>query len=704
MSFVPLQGPATLTVTHPPRDSEVEFTGGPGGARDRVVRLPMRGAIPVLSRALRADDAHPSVGLLGGATVLALKLVAAGRIRVSESGDAWEAGPLTSDDTDAVRRLAQARAFDGVDAAEAEARIRGLLDAVADTMTRTPPRVAAAAPAGPRSCTCRRRPPADLPADVVVSLRVEAPAEQLADGLLTVVLQVHDRDDPGHVTDAATLWEGSGHGFSRRARLSAGTELRRAAVAWPTLGRLLREPVPDRIVLTGDELADLLEHGVGALLAIGVDVFWPRGLQAQLEPRAEVDQVRGDSPLMTGLFGPEAMFAFDWRLALGTSPLTDAEMASLAAATTPIIRLRDNWVVIDPALARKARKRVSTGSATGTWKPVPPVAALRASLTGVLDIGGEELQVHPGASLLKVRDRVVDASTVAPLDPPPGLEATLRDYQLRGVTWLAELTGAGLGACLADDMGLGKTVTLIALHLHRRDRKLASGPTLVVCPASLLGNWEAEIRRFAPGVAVRRFHGSSRDLGVSTGSTTGAARPRRGVRAHDVRHDAPRPRDPGDGALGPGGRRRGPAHQERHLLHRAQPARDRLAGAGRAHRHAGGERPHRALGDPRLGHARAARLARGVPQGVGRADRVRGGPGQGAPVRAAGRAVPDAATQVRPRHRARAAAEDRDRPGGGPDPGAGGPLRGPGPGVDGADRARRRGQPGAGSCSPSSPA
>ena len=522
MSFVPLQGPATLTVTHPPRDSEVEFTGGAGGARDRVVRLPMRGAIPVLSRALRADDAHPSVGLLGGATVLALKLVAAGRIRVCESGDAWQVGPLTGDDTDAVRRLAQARAFDGVDPAEAEARIRGLLDAVADTMTRTPARVQP-----------QRRPvshatsgadlPADLPGDVVVSLRVEAPAEQLADGLLTVVLQVHDRDDPGHVTDAATLWEGSGHGFSRRARLSAVTELRRAAVAWPTLGRLLREPVPDRIVLAGDELGDLLEHGVGALLAIGVDVFWPRGLQAQLEPRAEVEQVRGDdAPLMTGLFGPEAMFAFDWRLALGTSPLSDAEMASLAAATTPIIRLRDNWVVIDPALARKARKRVSTGSATGTWKPVPPVAALRASLTGVLDIGGEEIRVHPGASLLKVRDRVVDASTVAPLDPPPGLKATLRDYQLRGVTWLAELTGAGLGACLADDMGLGKTVTLIALHLHRRDRKLASGPTLVVCPASLLGNWEAEIRRFAPGVAVRRFHGSSRDLRVSTSSTTGS--------------------------------------------------------------------------------------------------------------------------------------------------------------------------------------
>ena len=516
MSFVPLQGPATLTVTHPPRDSEVEFTGGPGDPRDRRVRLPMRGAIPVLSRALRAGDAHPSVGLLGGATVLALKLVAAGRIRVTESGDAWEAGPLTSDDADAVRRLAQARAFDGVDQEEAETRIRGLLDAVADTMTRTPARVQPQ-PGPARFVPARFVPAADdtdLPADVVVSLRVEAPAEQLADGLVTVVLQVHDRDDPGHVTDAAILWEGSGHGFSRRARLAAGTELRRAAAAWPPLDRLLREPVPDRMVLTGDELADLLEHGVGALLAIGVDVFWPRGLRAQLEPRGEVDQVRGDNPLMTGLFGPEAMFAFDWRLALGDSPLTDAEMASLAEATTPIIRLRDNWVVIDPVLARKARRRV------GRSTPVAPVAALRAALTGVLDVGGEEVQIHPGASLLRVRDRVVDASTVAPQAPPVGLDATLRDYQLRGLTWLSELTGAGLGACLADDMGLGKTVTLIALHLHRRERRLAGGPTLVVCPASLLGNWEAEIRRFAPGVPVRRFHGASRDLGVSTGSTT----------------------------------------------------------------------------------------------------------------------------------------------------------------------------------------
>ncbi|CAM5295288.1 helicase [Streptomyces canarius] len=61
-------------------------------------------------------------------------------------------------------------------------------------------------------------------------------------------------------------------------------------------------------------------------------------------------------------------------------------------------------------------------------------------------------------------------------------------------------------------MGLGKTITLIALHLHRQTDPAAAGPALVVCPASLLGNWQREIERFAPGVPVRRFHGPGRDL------------------------------------------------------------------------------------------------------------------------------------------------------------------------------------------------
>src|SRR6478735_3910369 len=286
-----------------------------------------------------------------------------------------------------------------------------------------------------------------------------------------------------------------------------GRALRAATKAWSPLDRLQRMQVPDRMVLDADELADLLEHGLEALDGIGVDVFWPRGLRGELVPQARVDVASGprEGQLMEGLFGPDALFTFDWRLALGGDPLTDDEMAVLAGAKSPVIRLRDNWMVIDPVIARRARRRKAA-------QPVKPVVALQAALTGKLYLDGGALEVHPGATLEKVRDRIVDAAVVAPLETPVGLQAPLRDYQRHGLTWLAELTGAGLGACLADDMGLGKTITLIALHLHRRQRGLANGPTLVVCPASLMGNWENEIRRFAPGVATRRFHGTGRDL------------------------------------------------------------------------------------------------------------------------------------------------------------------------------------------------
>ncbi|MCW2808842.1 MAG: box helicase, partial [Marmoricola sp.] len=509
MSFVPLQGRATWVPSHPPRMSEIEFSGPA-----RTIRMPMRGAIPVLTRAIRVEDAHPSVGLLSGATLMAMKLVAAGRIRLSESGDSWRVGPLQPEDDDRLHALATARAHGETTVEDAEDLIRQLLDAVVDTVTRPPSTARVTGgfdPLHQRERDPRRRLEADedpdLPEDVRITLRVEAPSEVLAGGGVVVVLQAHEADNDSHVVDADQLWLGEGHGFSRRARVNVSIALRAAAQAWAPLDRLQRQQVPDRMVLDADELSDLLEHGLEALDRANVDVFWPRGLRGELIPQARVDVVHGprEGPLNEGLFGPGALFEFDWRLALGDDALTDDEMATLAGATTPVIRLRDNWMVIDPAVARRARRRKAA-------QRIKPVVALQSALTGTIDLDGEQVEVHPGASLLKVRDRIVDAATVAPLDTPAALHATLRDYQRHGLTWLAELTGAGLGACLADDMGLGKTITVIGLHLHRRQRSLAKGPTLVVCPASLMGNWEAEIHRFAPGVPVRRFHGASRDL------------------------------------------------------------------------------------------------------------------------------------------------------------------------------------------------
>lgn len=576
MGFVPLTGPATLRPAVPPRESVVVFTDGERGRRS--VELSVRAAIPVLTRAraTAAEQQHPSVALLAGSALLALQVVASGRFEPSADGSSWRTGRLHPHDQERVLRLAQARRPADLDDAGAERVVRAMLEAVVDTLPRaTPAASALPAASGPRpsggarpdfqerlAARLRRHQEdqpglgpggsdgsgareAELPQLVRISLRVEAAEEDLRLGGVRVVLQVHDERDPLHVCDAAELFAeadpgapgqgGGGHGFGPRARTHAAIALRAAAEAWPVLERMLELRAPDELSLDGDEVADLLEHGVGALRERGVDVLWPRSLGRDLTASAVLERRRSEAaaagpsgpsggireePLQDPLLGTEAIFGFTWQLALHGEPLTQTEMDQLAAAASPVLKLRGSWTVVDPALARKARKRL--------LRTVTPAQAVAAALTGVVEVGpaaeAEQVPVVVGASVLRVREQLLDAATREPVPPPAALRADLREYQRHGLTWLADLTALGLGACLADDMGLGKTVTVIALHLHRAERARARGeetgpgPTLVVCPASLLGNWEAEVEKFAPGTPVRRFHGSARDLaGVDEG-------------------------------------------------------------------------------------------------------------------------------------------------------------------------------------------
>lgn len=490
----------------------------------RTVALPIRAALPVLAKARGRDDLHPSVGLLSGAALLGMRLVAAGKFAPAPAGDgggppSWRVSGLDVDDEDRIEMLARAQRDD-------ERVVRDLIDAVVDAMPRQPPvEVPDRPPAQPRGPTFEERLQArlarhrridagDLPHLVRLSIRVEADEEELIAGAVRLVPQVHDEQNPLHLADLAVLWTHGPeeHGFGDRARTHAAIALRAAADAWPVLDRLLEVRVPDQLVLDTDELVSLLDEGVGALRDRGVDVLWPRSLGRDLSTTVTLDRSapsgagHREEPLNEPLLGTDSLFAFKWQVALHGDPLSEAEMDQLASSATPLMRLRGNWTVVDPSIVRKARKRL--------LRTVRPSEAVASALTGIVQTGpeeGQQEQVVVGASLLKVREQLLTAATREPVPAPAKLAATLREYQQHGLTWLAELTSLGLGACLADDMGLGKTVTLIALHLHRHERG-AAGPTLVVCPASLLGNWEDEIRRFAPGTPVVRFHGSAREL------------------------------------------------------------------------------------------------------------------------------------------------------------------------------------------------
>ncbi|MET8805236.1 SNF2-related protein [Streptomyces sp. NPDC004546] len=501
------------------------------GVRRRQVSaltLPLAEALPVLVRARRDPAAHPATACWGAAALHALRLVARGRLLpgLTPAGhDAWRAGPLEPADIAHLRAVAAALPPEGhavplpdpgpLRLPEPEALIRSFLDAVADTLPRTPaapytsgrPFAAREPVALPQAHEWAAEVAAGMDAGVRISLRLDLSAYDVFDAgehdgaraAGAAIVQVHSLADPTLVADAASLWAGEADtAFGPRSRVDAALAVRRAARVWPPLDRLAEQDVPDVLALSEEELGELLGVGAARLAAAGVAVHWPRDLARDLTAAAVVRPAPGSATDGTGFFESEELLRFRWQLALGGDPLSEAEMDALAEAHRPVVRLRDRWVLVDPALVRKARKR--------ELGLLDPVDALSVALTGTAEVDGETVEAVPVGALAALRDRLT--AGLRPADPPAGLAATLRDYQLRGLAWLDLMTSLGLGGCLADDMGLGKTVTLIALHLKRARTE----PTLVVCPASLLGNWQREITRFAPGVPVRRFHGPDRTL------------------------------------------------------------------------------------------------------------------------------------------------------------------------------------------------
>ncbi|MEU5836576.1 DEAD/DEAH box helicase [Streptomyces diacarni] len=331
------------------------------------------------------------------------------------------------------------------------------------------------------------------------------------------VVQAASIADALLVADVGALWRGEAEYLGPRARVDTVLAIRRAARVWPPLERLLERPTPDVLPLTEPELDDLLGRAARDLAAADVAVHWPRTLVRELLSATAVvrtgPQAPGSAADGFGFFKEEQLLEFRWQIALGGEPLTDGEMDALAESHRPLVRLRDQWVLVDPELVRKARKR--------HLGLLSPGDALAAALSGEAEVDGEQVTAVPEGALAALRDRLDEAARRATCPPedrsapdvtaPVRLNAALRGYQLQGLAWLELMTSLGLGGCLADDMGLGKTVTLIALHLRRAERG-ETAPTLVVCPASLLGNWQRELARFAPHVPVRRYHGPGRTL------------------------------------------------------------------------------------------------------------------------------------------------------------------------------------------------
>ncbi|MFN0026458.1 MAG: DEAD/DEAH box helicase [Acidimicrobiales bacterium] len=287
--------------------------------------------------------------------------------------------------------------------------------------------------------------------------------------------------------------------------------LGRAVRVAPELAPLLDRGDAGPAIIDDATLVALLAQRIGPLAEVGVSVLVP-SWWTNRNPLGVRAKAAKSAPSVTGAgFGFEDIVAFTWEAALGGQRLSKADLAALeraAAAKQSLVRLRGQWVELRPEEITALLATVGTaGTATvgefvRTGLGLPSMAAPNG--VGVVGVSatGRLGELLSGA----LQERTVPAAALEDFN------GTLRPYQLRGVGWLRFLGSLGLGACLADDMGLGKTAQLIATVLADP----AGGPTLVVCPTSVLGNWERELANFAPDLGVGLHYGRQRAKSIKT--------------------------------------------------------------------------------------------------------------------------------------------------------------------------------------------
>ncbi|GGU39236.1 DEAD/DEAH box helicase [Streptomyces violascens] len=505
-------------------------------------RVPLLDGLPLLHQT--HSGASSTVVFWQRALHIALQLIAARLVypALTDSGEAvWRVGPIPPTAEDALTSLAAAAPPDAVPhPVPARQILTACCDAIADALLRTP----AAALFDATPWTASRAQPLEAaderavrgwldrvedqvdggPAPLLL-LHIAHPSDdQAAAGRLTADLCLApadtDTDSEGPVA-ASQVWSGAarlaGEGAAA-VRPQVRRALRRAARRCPALAVLAGQDNPRRCTLPAEAIEMLLEQE-RELADAGVRVVWPERLRTALQTAAIIGtdpdprDRTGGQPAAPGeppRFSVTALLDFRWQVALNGTVLSEEEMDALAEAARPLVRVRGQWVLADPVLRRRARHRL-LGQLPGTQ-------ALTAALTGTVTVDDAVVPCRPAGKLADMIGVLHSGEHHhTPLPAPPGLRATLRGYQQRALTWLAHTTRLGFGAVLADEMGLGKTLTALAFTLHHQQHTL--GPTLVICPASLVTNWCREAARFTPNLPVLAYHGPERTLDAVTDTT-----------------------------------------------------------------------------------------------------------------------------------------------------------------------------------------
>ncbi len=254
------------------------------------------------------------------------------------------------------------------------------------------------------------------------------------------------------------------------------------------------------------EKALLLEQ---AGFRVMLPAWWTRkGTKLRLTAHADVK-----SPKMQGGSGMSLgqIVQFDWEIALGDERLSFEELKALAELKSPLVKVRGQWVQMSAEEIQTALdfwKKKASDSAT--VREIVQMALGMTKASGAIPFEGVTAEGWIGDLLARLEGH----SELEESPTPDGFQGTLRTYQVRGYSWLDFLRQWGLGSCLADDMGLGKTIQVLAL-IQKDWESNGKRPVLVICPMSVVSNWQKEAARFTPELPVMIHHGIARTKGTA---------------------------------------------------------------------------------------------------------------------------------------------------------------------------------------------
>ncbi len=347
--------------------------------------------------------------------------------------------------------------------------------------------------------------------------QLRSPESGETDWTLAYFLQA--ADDPEFLVDAATIWNNPVERLvyeNRTIEQPQETFLRGLGLAsrlYPAIAPSFETEYPQYSRITPIQAYEFIKAVAWRLEDSGLGVILPPSLANREGWANRLGlKITAETPKKKpGRLGLQSLLNFQWQLAIGGQTISKAEFDKLVALNSPLVEINGEWVELRSQDIKTAQTFFTTRK---DQMALSLEDALRFS-TGDTQVI-EKLPVvsfEASGALQELIGALNNNQAIAPLPTPTGFKGQLRPYQERGAAWLSFLERWGLGACLADDMGLGKTVQFIAFLLHLKEQDALENPTLLVCPTSVLGNWERDVNKFAPSLKILQYHGDKRPKG-----------------------------------------------------------------------------------------------------------------------------------------------------------------------------------------------